>query len=407
MIRLIYNILKSFIYYPFTTYKQGDSGKVVIIINHYFDQDIKAILEANKLLAKFKLVVLDPSIFQPIRIIYPSSVRKGEIPYMHKSFDKERRWSRKFSSYLFRWLKFIYDIEIIISPSDIFYWYREFVLIANKEDIVTIVIDKEGIITPLYFEDHSKKIKNRYPLISNKIIVWSDRQKQFWIKAGTKEDKIQVIGQPRSDILLNRKESHSKYEKSILFFTYFEDAYIPDKFKDIISWKKIREETHQAIKEIADKYTEKTFIIKCHPQQQDIDVIENYFSNNKNILVEKGAKNVDKILMKAELVIGFQTTALIEAVLLDKPVVYTCWSEDYEKFKESLLPFHEFDVFVKAQSKNKLKSIVESFIDNDYEHVVNSDSKHKLLDYYLNNPSGDTSERIINYIADLTQEKTF
>ena len=61
------------------------------------------------------------------------------------------------------------------------------------------MIDKEGTISPYFFDYYANEIKSKYPLLSQKILVWSERQKLFWKKTGVEEHKIKVVGQPRSD----------------------------------------------------------------------------------------------------------------------------------------------------------------------------------------------------------------
>lgn len=394
----IYLILKSFFFYTFQVRIEGKGSKRILVINHYFDQDISSIVRSSDCL---KYIIVKPEIFQPIRNIYPEIVHRGNIEYDHPSLEDKRKWARHFSFFLFKWMKWIYKFELIITPSDIFFWLREFIIISKQNKISTIVIDKEGVISPYYFEHHSAKIKNNFPLISDRIIVWSNRQKNFWIKCGAEESRIKIIGQPRSDLLLKKNDTHQN-ENYILFLTYFENAYVPKEIEEKgISWSQLRAETHEILKEIALLFADQKIIIKCHPQQRDIKEIKKEFLNYRNIHVETGTQKTDMLLINAGLVVGFQSTALIESILLKKNTIYTFWTKSVEDFKDGILPFHKFKSFLIAHSKQELLSLLSMYCNKTLSS--NRFFDEELIHYYLNLPDGSVGLRINKYLKDYLQ----
>ncbi|MCU4177469.1 hypothetical protein [Carboxylicivirga sp. N1Y90] len=400
LIYQIYLVFKSFFYYSLFVEKGGQGKIKVLVVNHYFDQDILALVRGS---VNIEYIIITPEIFQPIRNIYPDIVKKGQIEYNHDSFERQRRWAYRFSSLLFRWLKFLYGIDLLVSPSDIFYWLREFIRFSKKQNISTIIIDKEGIISPYYFENHSKKIKKNFPLISDKILVWSSRQKRFWIECGTEPSKIEVLGQLRSDLFINQlKEKKNDY---ILFFTYFTDAYIPEELQQGgLSWNTLRAETHEVLKHIAEENKQVDILVKCHPQQRDVETIRNEFSQYKNVKVLTGAKSTYELMLNASLIIGFQSTAMIEACLLNKPTIYTFWTESVRSFEDGILPFHQFKSFTLAKSSEELYLYINSFIhDNKLAGIIegqanDTESMGSVIDYYLFKPNGKVGSRVNEYI---------
>ena len=414
-IKHLYHYLRSFVYLISNIHKQDRQSKAkhnVLIINHFFDQDIEALLMANEE-EDFVFKIVEPrKMFAPIISLFPKSIRIAEIPYDDDSVEIERQKSRKLSELIFNFVHKRFPFECIITPSDLFYWLREFIDVADKMGIPTIVIDKEGTISPYYFKNHTENIKKLFPPIGDKFIVWSENKRDFWINTGVKKEEIEIVGQLRSDLLKTLKKkklnlfTDEKNKPLIVFFTYMLDAYIPKKFyhEEHFSWKELRNESHDILKKIAIKYENINFVIKCHPQQLDIESIKREFQSFKNVKVLAGASISNQLLMNADLVLGFQTTALIEAVALEKPTIYTFFSKSVEKFQDGILPFHEYDAFRVARSKEELNAMIEDFIEKDFKNEMNKESRERLLKKYLNNPDGNVGKRVLRFLENYLEE---
>jgi hypothetical protein len=62
-------------------------------------------------------------------------------------------------------------------------------------------------------------------------------------------------------------------------------------------------------------------------------------------------------LVNADVIVGFQTTALLEALLLDRDVIYTCWGDAYEACKDAILPYEQYEGALRvARSPRELEA---------------------------------------------------
>ncbi|MEP1034520.1 CDP-glycerol glycerophosphotransferase family protein [Ekhidna sp.] len=382
--------------------------KIILVINHFFDQDIAALKAAEDESSVHFFVIEPQKLFAPIISTFPHEIKFASIPYDDPTQTKNRRKASKISRYILKILLSKIPFDLILTPSDLYYWLREFIHTAKNQEIETIVLDKEGIISPHYYFHHAEKIKNLFPPISDQFIVWSDRQKSFWENVGISSSLIKVIGQPRSDLLFTLKkqdlglfEDESRHQ--VLFFTYFENAYItPELEKEKgLSWRELRSSTHSQIKKLAELYPTTHFIVKCHPQQLDIDKIESFFAGVKNVIVLAGAESSNQLLINSSLVVGFQSTALIESIVLRKPTIYTFYTSDVKAFKEGILPFHEFDVFDIVQSETQLFDRISAYISSEFKSIPNEKSRNELLKLYFNDPDGDTGKKVISYLESI------
>lgn len=406
-VKHIYHYFKSLSYLISLFKKRNKNKKAVLVINHFFDQDIES-LKLYEKDSDLRFIVVDPKrLFAPIISLFPMEIRRAQIPYTIDSQERNRSISRLISVCLFALLQKATDFKLIVTPSDLYYWLREFVGVSREKGVNTIVLDKEGIISPHYFEYHSKKIKNLFPPISDQFIVWSDRQKAFWRKVGVLDDKIEVIGQPRSDLLFKLEKSslnvfESESNPLIVFFTYFTNAYIPPELEREkgLSWKDLRHSTHTQIRKLADKYSNVNIVVKCHPQQLDSDEIKEFFRGKSNIKVLLGAKSSNQLLINADLVIGFQSTSMIESVLLGKPTIYTFYSKDVEEFQEGILPFHKYNAFEVVRSERELYEKVSFYINNNFDYKPDKHARQELLNTYLKQVDGQVGKKVIKFLEE-------
>lgn len=329
-------------------------GIRVLVINHHFDQDIEALVNGCSEHCSFFVVKCMPFFNQALRFFRNNNERDGLIPYsdLPKNITNEYR---KLCRLLFNDLYSIFPFSVVIMPSDSFWWIREFLDVVREDGIKCIVLDKEGTITPYSFEVHSEHIRVRFPFMSDYLLVWSERQKKFWKKAGAPENVIKVVGQPRSDFFFQEHRwktrkalGLSEYKKIILFFTFDVDAYInvfPEEEikREGYSWIALRNEINSVLLGFAKRNPDICIVIKVHPQQSDINYVRQLIKeiNLPNFRLAEGAAISSQLIVNSDLIIGFQTTALIEAMLTRKPVFYAAWGTTEEKLREELIPFHK------------------------------------------------------------------
>jgi hypothetical protein len=46
-------------------------------------------------------------------------------------------------------------------------------------------------------------------------------------------------------------------------------------------------------------------------------------------------------VVNSDVIVAFQTTAMLEALLLDRHVVYPCWGDAFEATKDIIIPYHD------------------------------------------------------------------
>ncbi len=180
------------------------SRKTVLILNHFYDQDVRALGLANR---QFNLVVIDTvTLFRGAKIFFNKDIQGLHAPYatadpaLVKLYREECR-------HIFELLDRKFKAGLIVSASDVFYWVREFITVAREKGVRTVILDKEGTLSPHDFFTEAERIKTNAPFMSDHIFVWSERQREFWKRVGVVDDAITVVGQARSDLLHREKRT--------------------------------------------------------------------------------------------------------------------------------------------------------------------------------------------------------
>ena len=369
----------------------------VLFFDHFYTQDVNELSRAFKSRCVSVDVIDSAQIFKGAYLFFDKDVRDLNSRYMLSKGLKGNffLWFSKCVDVYFRYL---FGYRTLILPSDNYYWVREFILICQEKGVTVIVVDKEGMISPYDYEAEATRILQYAPPICDAMYVWSDRQRRYWIKAGFKDESIHVLGQPRSDILFRASRNRSDGNNSlVLHFTFDDYAYIPPAFvADGVNWKLLKSELAEKLELYAVNNPAENVVVKAHPQQSDFAQLKSRFKA-KNVTVIGGSAEALTLMSQARVVIAFQTTAVLEALLIGVPVIYPAWYETSDELEKLLLPFREAPGISKASSPEHLYSMIEGSrapIENKRADVSS------LISTYFFKPDGGTSQRIVDHIIE-------
>lgn len=376
--------------------------KTILILNHFFDQDIKAICNAN---TEYNLVVLDAT------VLFRGAHRYFDLPVIELTAPYPAPESREATIYR-RWCKSLWQEiaarfapDLMLIVNDNFYWVRELIRVASATGVATVIADKEGTITPHFFEHHAARIRAFAPFMSDHVFVWSARQGEYWQRMGAGANDFTVVGQPRSDlfhqpIAATVDEFFEKAQPLVTLFSYDDTAYIPYEVlqESPIDWQPMKQETHDLFAALSAEYPQFNFVIKTHPQQLDRESMAvRYESSNLRVL--HGASIANELIVRSELIVAFQTTAVLEAMSLGKRVIYTAWSAHLDSLREHLLPFEEASGMVVARNREQYRDTIRALLNGDDRPFRFSASevtaREALVAQYLYKCDGRASHRLL------------
>lgn len=383
---------------------------LIIIFNHFFAQDIEALKRAND---SFELMVIEAVPFRYVGIdLFPKGVDSFSV-FNDPALDDIKMRYKHICDRLIARIIHKYHPVAFVTPSDNFFYIRQIIRSFQDKHIPCIVSDKEGTICPAYFKHFARYIKETSPSISDYIFVWSPRQKLFWEHAGTPPEKIRVIGQPRSDFWKqpNRWMKRNQLDipglrqdsQVLLFFSYDPWSYTPEYMvkKGEMNWEQLRHQTDEVVYTFARQHPEIDVIIKVHPQQSDIDSVRESINsqNLSNLFLVTGVALSNQLIINADVVLGFQTTALIESMVTDKPIIYTYWGDAREKWSADLIPFHESPGVHVAQSPEKLLEMLNVTFKESTISPAARAARDEFVAEYLSIVDGRSAQRTFGEIS--------
>ena len=206
-----------------------------------------------------------------------------------------------------------------------FFYLRPAIIRLRSLGIPTVVVQKETTISPMVMELHATDVGRSTPFMSDLMTVCSDRHRDFWLRAGAPPELVRVTGQPRFDVYRTNRATPGAHGRPRLLYLSYEDvAYLPADLggADESSWRELRRETEEVL---AAASTDWHITVKRHPQQPDED---DWLGEN----VDRADRDADTrtLILESDVVVGFQTTAVLESALAGKRVLYAAWGETFE-----------------------------------------------------------------------------
>ncbi len=314
----------------------------VLALDHYFDQDLRA-LEANPRLNVRRFPY--QRLRRPALRMLGGDVATGLDTYNRPDLEPARG---RYATWLAREVRRLYleqAFDVIVLPSDTFFYVRSLPEAAHALDIPVVVVQKETTVSAGTMQAHSALMRSAAPFISDFMTVCSARHREFWLRAGADEARIEVTGQPRFDIYADASDRRPSSRPRVLFLSYALDAYVPRAGSEArpSTWRQLRDET-EAVLLNAARAGSCEVMVKCHPQQ-DVRAEEERLARaagalwDKCFSVAKPDADTRRLIVTADMVVGFQSTALYEFVAARKTVIYAAWGEQYERFRQRLIPF--------------------------------------------------------------------
>jgi hypothetical protein len=393
-----------------TTTRPGGPPLRIVVLDHFFDQDIAALREAAggsthwRVVPYFRLRNLANRIFPP-------RVQDGLASYASPELiDLRARYAERLRREVARLYR-EWPFDVFVLPSDTFYYVRDLPSICHPLGVPVFVVQKETTITDETFERHAPDLGAYAEFVSDYMTVCSERHKRFWLRTGANSELIEVTGQPRFDLYARRGRrplwSHVgivERPRTVLFLSYQIDAYLHGQPAEV-DWATLRGQTEAALYAAVNQGWR--VVIKLHPQQpydeesRRLRTIAPDFG--RNVVLARPDADTRLLLLLADAVVGFQSTALLEALVLPKPAAYAGWGELHDEVAARLIPFWTLDGPMKvASSGEDLSSWISSSPPPpDAEAMAR---RSALAESYLGQFDGFASARTLAAVTRLAED---
>ncbi len=374
----------------------------LLVLDHYFSQDIGSLTAAAG-----DEISLDVMPFEDLRAealrVFPIEVATGLEAFARPELEPARR---RYAEILREILEDRFTrapFDAIVLPSDTFFYVRAAPDIAHSLGVPLVVAQKETTISEHTMRVHSESVRRFAPPLADRMTVCSERQREFWLRSGAEAATVTVTGQPRFDYYL-RPESWPTPGgdlPTILFLSYAVDAYHPEEGGRANPWESLHRQTEAGLHELARQGWR--VLIKPHPQQSPEHVRAwreraGELWDHSVLLVDPDA-DVRELIVTAEVIVGFQSTALLEAMLAGRPAVYTGWDQSAIEMGGDLIPFHEWDGEITVlRAPGELSAAAASLRGRRFDGNVQA-RRRAIAERYLGPLDGSASDRVLAILA--------
>ena len=364
---------------------ENTSKKIIVFNDYRCKEDIEVYLKHSKLkifTAPIDLLEMVEAIFFSRSIPYSSYFLVNDTNIL-KARSRKRIFLERTILYLKK-----KKIDSIISPSVQYRLDQDWAFVCRKLKLNFICVHKEFTVMDekVYKHQISRFKEQNLKYLGTKILVTNKLGKKLFIETKfCRKSQINVIGSLRMDRILPIKENEKKKGDSITLFSFghlsggigFDDLPEAVRHKYIkyhyfsnenYGFVKLFNNVHSIFAKCALKNPRKKFIIKIKNindiswKSQIKQTIENSlkikFNDIKNLsFSDKQAPDLIKI---SEVVIGFNSTVLLEAIILNTKTIIPVFDEASKKFKDFVYFRKYFDLFKVAKSHKEFESLISS-----------------------------------------------
>jgi len=320
-----------------------------LLLEHHFAQDVDALREAASGEVELDVIHYELLRSEALRVL-PPEVADGLRAFAEPELAGARR---RYAAILREILEDRFTraaFDALVVPSDTFFYVRCAPAVAHALGVPFLVAQKETTISEHTMREHAAEVRRFSPPLADRMTVCSERHKRFWVRAGGDPRRIVVTGQPRFDFYSRpgawpADVGLGEGGPSVLFLSYSVDAYHPSEGRGSSAWSALHRQTERGLCELARRGW--LVLVKPHPQQP-LEMLERWRREaaelwGRRVFAVDPQADVRPLIVAADAVVGFQSTALLEAMVAGRPVIYTAWDPAAVALEGRLIPFQRWE----------------------------------------------------------------
>jgi glycosyltransferase involved in cell wall biosynthesis len=391
----------------FITAKQGFNEDIECSLG--MSNEFEILAASRRALKGFAAGILAPGIDDNHYLTNDPSLEASKLAY------------RAFLKDVWKHVQRIKPIDVVLSGNFGYYAERELASALEEEGTPFIVLHKENMKSPgrvSFFR--SVYAQRRGAFGGRRILVYNDIERRLQIESGVaREDQVVVAGMPRLDRIHAWRQKHAgkiPQQPQVLFFSFWRKTGLPllarkttgassKRYErigggfDSLTWEMLSRETHQAMIALARSRPEAKVIVKSKGRSREVeDTFAMLGGRNAalppNLQVVVGDDPFE-LLTASSVVVGFNTTGLLEGLAAGKPVIVPWFGEisspGAEDYVVDLGQAIEY-----AASPEALVEQIGHYLDNPVPVPARlSQPAAQALERWLGNADGRAGERIV------------
>ena len=376
--------------------------------------DFDVISWSSFALKAFAAEILDPSLDHNNYISGDSRVDATKMEY------------RRFLADLWRRFRTMKPIDVVLTGNFAYFTEREFAVALEQAGTPFLALHKENVRPPRRVQEYWFTLykDRRGKFGGRRILVYNEIERELEISAGVIDPKdVVVTGMPRLDKLHRWRIEHagpvSGQKPQILFFAFARSdkltaiqrkasAGVPGDMEAMegewgtLSWGRYCVDTHKAIIDLARENPNFEVIVKSKGQKRKLNDILRILSDMKeelpaNVTLITSGDPFD-LIARCQVVVGFNTTGLLEAIATGKPVIVPRFAEASDPAMQDLIIDLGTSVEY-AESPEALKTMICNYVKKPPALPMQLPAEAaRVLRYWVGNDDGLAGRRVIEIL---------
>jgi hypothetical protein len=316
-------------------------------------------------------------------------------------------------------------VDVVVAGNYAYVQQREFGAALEEADTPFIALHKENVRPPRrvkHYWHHLYK-ERRGPFAGRRIIVYNEIERELQIASGVFDpDRIIVAGMPRLDRIHQwRRENAGEVSQGkraqVLFFSFTPQSRLtapgrkrsgttPKGRYEVegewgnMTWEGVWSETHAALIRVARAHPELHVVMKIKGRlDKDEDLrrlLDGAGSLPANLEIISGGDPFH-LIAASGVVVGFNTTGLLEAIAAGKPVIVPRFLEAAEPERQDLI-IDLGEAVRYASSADDLMRLIVSEAARRQVLTKLPEPAAKMLRYWVGNDDGAAGRRTLEAI---------
>lgn len=331
---------------------------------------------------------------------------------------------RTFLAKLWRSYDAMMSVDVVLSGNFAYFQERELATVLEAAGTPFIAIHKENVRPPRRVKEYWYRLykERRGKFTGRRIYVYNEIERDLEISAGiTSPEGIVVTGMPRLDRVHRWRREHAgatngTARPKVLFFTFSPHdkltaihrkaaAGVSGNMEDMqgiwgtLSWGSFCEDSHRTVIELARARPDIDVVLKFKGQlRADAEIMEMINNTGKTLtdnikIVRSG--NPFEFITECRVAVGFNTTALLEAIASGKPVIVPRFAEALDPGMQDLI-IDVGDAVQYASSPSELNEMICRYLDKPAAIPADLHPEaSKILHYWAGNDDGHSGRRVL------------
>jgi hypothetical protein len=379
----------------------GRKKTVLYLSKPIFNDDIEALKKYGKMFdyIKFPRILLFPILYHFI----PFGDELNDANYHLKIKDaKNLENFHKFWDSCLIFLNKKLKFDIILSGNFVYVTQQEMIRSAKKIGIPFFVLYKEGMFPVDRKDEVISKFYTTKVFLADKILFYNEGIRNILLRSGMpglSENSSAVVGVPRFDYLVRESSLFCANNKNIVLFAFdpqIKSEYLMEDECTKTRFEQDLFEFQANLVSIVKKRLDLKLIIKSKSDPGSTAFVDKLlkFCGCDTLpmnITRTNSMVVQRILQESQIVAGYSSTTLIEALVLDKCILCPNVSQYFNEKSSDLFQGLNLGIHYVLSVEDIEKSIN---VDSMRKIIVEKEIKENFLNSMIYRLDGESSHRV-------------